>query len=275
MATSARGPFRYDGKRVVVTGAASGMGAATVAMLADAGAEIHALDIAPVDGPASQRYETDCGDAASIDSTLERVGAPIHCLFNVAGVPQTHASDRVFSVNFLGLRQVTERVLDGLMPEGGAIAHVASKAGSGWRNHLPAILDVLATPDLPTGAAWAAANLEAQGDPYFFSKECVVVYTLRRAYELLDRGIRMNCLSPGPIDSPMMPRFREALGSARLDWTAAQVGRMGLPDEMAGPLVFLNSDEASYVNGLDLVADGGFTGAMDLGLLDLSTLPST
>jgi NAD(P)-dependent dehydrogenase (short-subunit alcohol dehydrogenase family) len=275
VAGNAHGPFRYDGKRVVVTGAASGMGAATVAMLSAAGAEVHALDIAPVDGPAHATYETDCGDPASIDATLDRIGAPVHSLFNVAGVPQTHAPDRVFGVNFLGLRHITERALDGMIGEGGAVAHVASKAGSGWRNHLPSILEVLATPDLAGGAAWASANLAELGDPYFFSKECVVVYTMKRAHELLDRGIRMNCLSPGPIDSPMMPKFREALGSALLDWTADQVGRMGRPDEMAGPLVFLNSDEASYVNGLDLMADGGFTGAMELGLVDLSTLPST
>jgi NAD(P)-dependent dehydrogenase (short-subunit alcohol dehydrogenase family) len=274
VAGNTHGPFRYDGKRVVVTGAASGMGAATVAMLSAAGAEVHALDIAPVDGPAAATYETDCGDPTSIDATLDRIGAPIHCLFNVAGVPQTHAPDRVFGVNFLGLRHITERALDGMIGEGGAVAHVASKAGSGWRNHLPSILEVLATPDLASGAAWASANLAELGDPYFFSKECVVVYTMKRAHELLDRGIRMNCLSPGPIDSPMMPKFREALGSALLDWTADQVGRMGRPDEMAGPLVFLNSDEASYVNGLDLMADGGFTGAMELGLVDLSTLPS-
>jgi NAD(P)-dependent dehydrogenase (short-subunit alcohol dehydrogenase family) len=270
-----RTPFNYDDKRVVVTGAASGMGAATVAMLAESGAEIYALDVAPVDGPAAKTYETDCGDPASIEATLDAIGAPIHSLFNVAGVPQTHAPDRVFGVNFLGLRHITERVLDGLMSEGGAIAHVASKAGSGWANHLPAIQEVLATHDYASGAAWASANLAEQGDPYFFSKECVVVYTMQRAHDLLGRGIRMNCLSPGPVDSPMMPKFREALGDTMLDWAAAQVGRMGRPDEMAGPLVFLNSDEASYVNGFDLMADGGFTGAMALGNVDLSTLPSS
>jgi NAD(P)-dependent dehydrogenase (short-subunit alcohol dehydrogenase family) len=257
----------------VVTGAASGMGAATVALLADAGAEIHALDIAPVSGPATKTYETDCGDPASIDATLDEIGAPMHGLFNVAGVPQTQGPERVLSVNFLGLRHITERVLDRMMSEGGAIAHVASKAGSGWAQHLPAIDELLATPDLPAGMAWAASNLAEQGDPYFFSKECVVVYTMRRAHELHPRGIRMNCLSPGPVDSPMMPKFREALGDAMLDWAASQVGRMGRPDEMAGPLLFLNSDEASYVNGLDLIADGGFTSAMALGLVDLSTLP--
>ena len=69
---------------------------------------------------ASGTYETDCGDPSSIEATLDRIGAPVHCLFNVAGVPQTHPADRVFGVNFLGLRHVTERVLDGLMDEGGA-----------------------------------------------------------------------------------------------------------------------------------------------------------
>lgn len=267
-------PFSYDAKRVIVTGAASGMGRATVAMLDQLGAEVHALDVAPCEGPAAQAHETDCGDPASIDATLDTIGAPVHCLFNVAGVPQTHAPERVLAVNFLGLRHLTERVLDGMMGAGGAVANVASKAGSGWANHLPAIQELLATPDLAAGAAWASANLADQGDPYFFSKECVVVYTLARSHDLIERGIRMNCLSPGPVDSPMMPQFREALGSSLLDWSAAQVGRMGRPEEMAGPLVFLNSDEASYVNGLDLAADGGFTAAMTLGLVDLTTLPS-
>ena len=270
--------FSYQGKRVIVTGAASGMGAATVAMLLDCGAEVHALDIAPVPAPNGEAvagtYEADCGDPASIDATVEKIGGDVHALFNIAGVPQTLPPDRVFGVNFLGLRHLTEAVLAGPMVDGGAVAHVASKAGSGWRNHRPAIQEVLATPDLPAGAAWASANLADQGDPYFFSKECVVVYTMQRAHELLGRGIRMNCLSPGPVESPMMPAFREALGSSLLELTAAQVGRMGRPDEMAGPLVFLNSDEASYVNGFDLMADGGFTGAMELGLVDLSTLPA-
>jgi NAD(P)-dependent dehydrogenase (short-subunit alcohol dehydrogenase family) len=267
-------PFSYDAKRVIVTGAASGMGRAAVAMLDQLGAEVHALDVAPCSGPAKQAYETDCGDPSSIDATLDSIGAPVHCLFNVAGVPQTHPPERVIGVNFLGLRHLTEKVLDGMMGEGGAIANVASKAGSGWADHLPAIQELLATPDLAAGAAWAAANLAEQGDPYFFSKECVVVYSMQRSHDLLDRGIRVNSLSPGPIDSPMMPQFKEALGSGLLDWSAAQVGRMGRPEEMAGPLVFLNSDEASYVNGTDLFADGGFTAAMSLGNVDLTTLPT-
>ena len=269
----AKPPFSYDGKRVIVTGAASGMGAATVALLAAAGAETYALDVAPVHGPVAKAFETDCGDPASIDAALDSIGAPIHCVFNIAGVPQTHASERVLAVNFLGLRHLTVRALDDFMVEGGAIAHVASTAGAAWAKHLDLIKEMLATPDFAAGAAWVASNVDALGDPYLFSKECVVVYTMMRAHDLIPRGIRMNCLSPGPVDSPMLPAFREARGDAMLDWIAAQVGRMGRPEEMAGPLLFLNSDEASYVNGHNLLADGGFTGAMALRLLDVSTLP--
>lgn len=266
-------PFRYDDQRVVITGASSGMGAATAAMLVDAGAEVHALDIRDVAAPVAKAYETDVGDPDSVDTTLAAIGAPIHKLFNIAGVPQTHAPERVFTVNFLGLRHITERTLD-LMPDGGAIASVASLAGSGWAEHLGPIRELLDTPDLAAGQDWAAAHLAGLGDPYFFSKECVIVYTFRLAPRVIrERGIRVNCLSPGPVDSPMMVDFRAALSSATIDWTAAQAnGRLGRPEEMAPPLVFLNSDDASYVSGHNLIADAGFTAAMTTNQVDFAGL---
>jgi NAD(P)-dependent dehydrogenase (short-subunit alcohol dehydrogenase family) len=266
-------PFSYEGKRVIVTGAASGMGAATVTMLSALGAETHAIDVRPIEGPVARAYECDCGDPASIDATVDAIGAPVHALFNVAGVPQTQPPLRVLAVNFLGLRHLTERVLP-LVPEGGAIAHVASLAGSGWANHLPAIDELLATCDFATGLAWGEAHLPEYDDPYFFSKECVIVYTMRRARDAFrDAGVRMNCISPGPVDSPMMVDFRQALGDKTIDWTAEQAcGRLGRPDEMAGPLVFLNSEEASYVNGHNLIVDAGFTPALTLGVVDFGAL---
>jgi len=268
-------PFRYDDQRVVITGASSGMGAATATMLVDAGAEVHALDIRDVSAPVAKAYETDVGDPDSVDTALAAIGAPIHKLFNVAGVPQTHAPERVFAVNFLGLRHVTEATLD-LMPDGGAIASVASLAGMGWSEHIASISELLDTPDVASGQAWAAAHLADHGDPYFFSKECVIVYTLRRAPRLVrERGIRVNCISPGPVDSPMMVDFRAALSSATIDWTAAQAnGRLGRPQEMAPPLVFLNSDDASYVSGHNLIVDAGFTAAMTTNQVDFAGLPT-
>ena len=100
------------------------------------------------------------------------------------------------------------------------------------------------------------------------------MYTMRLAPPLVrERSIRMNCVSPGPVDSPMMVDFRAALLSETIDWTAAQAnGRLGRPEEMAPPLLFLNSDDASYVSGHNLVADAGFTAAMTTGQVDFAGL---
>ena len=267
--------FRYDGQRVVLTGASSGLGAATAALLVDAGAEVYTLDVREVTAPVAKAYETDVGDPAAVDTALAAIGAPVHKLFNVAGVPQTHPPERVFAVNFLGLRHLTERTA-AMMPEGGAVASVASLAGMGWSEHLPVIKEVLDQRDFAAGQAWAAEHLAERGDPYFFSKECVIVYTFDAAPRLgRARGIRVNCISPGPVDSPMMVDFRAALSSATIDWTASQAnGRLGRPEEMAPPLLFLNSDEASYVSGHNLLVDAGFTAAMTTGQVDFATLPS-
>ncbi len=265
-------PFRYDGQRVVVTGAASGMGAATVELLAAAGAEVYGLDVRDVTGPVAKALHCDLGDPAAIDAAVEAIGGPVDSLFNVAGVPQTLPAETVLRVNFLGLRHLTERLLP-LMPDGSSIAHVASIAGSGWPQRQAVVQELVATPDFASGLDWYRGKVDELGDPYFFSKECVIIYTFTRATATIRQGVRMNCISPGPVESPMMPDFRKALGDKTLDWTASQAnGRMGRPDEMAPPLVFLNSREASYVNGANLICDAGFTGAMITGQVDFSAL---
>jgi NAD(P)-dependent dehydrogenase (short-subunit alcohol dehydrogenase family) len=265
-------PFRYDGKRVVITGAYSGMGAETVKMLAEAGAEIHALDIKEVTGRVARFIQTDVGDPAAIDAAIAQIGAPIHCLFNCAGIPQTFPPIEVMKVNLLGLRHLTERVLP-LMPEGGAVAHVASIAGSQWPQRLEIIKELLATPDFAAGQEWCENHLEQISDGYGFSKECVTVYGMMRAKSVVQQSIRINCLSPGLVETPMMPAFRQTTGPKVLDWTASQGnGRLARAEEMAPPLIFLNSDEASYVNGANLFVDGGFTGALGTGVVDFSGL---
>jgi NAD(P)-dependent dehydrogenase (short-subunit alcohol dehydrogenase family) len=266
-------PFRYEGRRVLLTGSASGVGAATLAMLAEAGAEIHALDLKPTGGPVASFTETNMGDPAAIDAAVAKIGGPIHGLFNVAGIPGTRGMRDVMKVNLLGLRHLTEQVIP-LMPEGSAIANVASIAGGQWATHLAQIQELLATPDFAAGQAWCEAqDAELLGDGYAFSKECVQVYTMLRAKELIQRGIRINSICPGPIETPIMPEFRESVGSGTIDWTVNQViGRLSRPEEHAPPLLFLNSREASYISGHNLITDAGFSGAMTTGQLDFSAL---
>jgi NAD(P)-dependent dehydrogenase (short-subunit alcohol dehydrogenase family) len=265
--------FGYDGQRVVVTGAATGVGAATTRMLADLGAEVHALDVVDVEGPIESFHRCDIADPAQVAAAVDAIGGPIHKLFNIAGVPQTRPAEMVIRVNVLGLRELTEVVLP-LMPAGGAVAHVASIAGMGWSNRLATVRELVETPDFDAGARWADAHLAEQGDPYFFSKECVIVYTMLRARACwFDQRVRMNCVSPGPIESPMMPDFRTSLGSNTIDWTAAQsAGRLATPAEIAPALVFVNADESSYVNGLNLVVDAAFGAASAMGQVDYASL---
>ncbi len=255
----------FGGRRVVVTGSASGIGAATAELLADLGADVVGLDVA--DG------SLDLRDPAEIDAAVGRLGeGPVHALVNCAGVPQTFAGLDVLKVNFLGTRHLTEALLP-RMAEGGAVASVASLAGQGWPEHLDLLGELLATESFADGAAWVESHLDQLDDPYFFSKEAVIVWTRRRARAALRDGVRMSTVSPGPVDSPMMPLFRQAMDGAVLDWAAREsIGRMARPDEMALPLAFLCAPGASYVAGIDLIADAGFSTALAEGQVDFEGL---
>jgi NAD(P)-dependent dehydrogenase (short-subunit alcohol dehydrogenase family) len=257
----------FGGRRVVVTGSASGIGAATAELLAGLGADVVGLDVA--DG------SLDLRDPTAIDAAVEGMGdEPVHALVNCAGVPQTFAGPDVMKVNFLGTRHLTEALLPRIT-DGGAVATVASLAGHGWATHLEPLSELLATETFAAGAAWVDAHLGQLDDPYFFSKEAVILWTRRRARSALrDGGVRMSTLSPGPVDSPMMPLFRQAMDEAVLEWAAREsVGRMARPDEMALPLAFLCAPGASYIANIDLVADAGFSTALAEGQVDFEGLP--
>ena len=216
----------------------------------------------------------DLREPAAIDAAVAALqGTPIWALVNCAGVPQTAGGRIVLTVNFLGTRYLTEALLPQIV-EGGAVASVASLAGQGWPEHVDLLGELLATQTFEDGLAWVDTHVDGMDDPYFFSKEAVILWTRRRARTLRrDHGVRMSTVSPGPVDSPMMPSFREAMDEAVLEWTAREaIGRMARPDEMALPLVFLCAPGASYVSGIDLIADAGFKTDLDEGLVDFEGL---
>ncbi len=264
--------FRYDGKHVVITGAASGMGYETTRLLLDAGAEVTALDVAEVHLPGVRYLHTDLGDQASLDASIAQLPDRVDALMNCAGIPggTRFTSAQVMAVNVFGLRHLTESVLP-RMTEGGAVVHIASIAGGMWFQNVAKIGELLATTGYAEGAAWCAENAELVGDGYSFSKQVVQVYTMARSVSAIKQGVRVNSICPGVTDTKIMPDFREAMGDKAINMTAdVGIGRLADPAEMAPAMIFLGSDEASYVVGVNLIVDGGFTAAATTGQVDFA-----
>ena len=248
--------FRYDGKRAVVVGGATGMGAATAELVQDLGAEVVVMDYAPVTLAGVKAINVNLADKASIDAAVDECGGPIHALFSCAGVAD--GTPGIEKINFIGHRHLIDRAIEkGYLGRGSAIGMISSTAGLGWRTNMELVKEYLATPDFDAAVAWIEARPERAD--YMFSKQAINVYVASQAFRLLQQGIRINAILPGPTDTPLARANADTwLGFATdyRDDTGIEASR---PDEQAGPLAFLCSDAARYVNGEVMIVDAGYT----------------
>lgn len=256
----------YEGKVCVVTGAASGMGGACARTLVELGAEVIGLDVQEIREPVKEAISIDLMQQSSVDEVAANLPKKIDRLFNCAGIPgapRFSALDTMV-VNFVGLRHLTEALLPRI-PDGGAVASITSVAGMGYQKRLEKVNELLAITDWDAARAWCEANPDT-ANGYLFSKEMIIAYTYARAADLAQRHIRINCLSPAPTDTPMMPAFYEAAPKEFMDeHFQAPVGRNATPEEMAEPLILLNSDASRFVSGHNLFVDYGYTGSVFIG----------
>lgn len=247
----------YQDQRVIVTGASSGIGRAVAAALVDLGAEVHGLGLGTSDLALASFQTMDLTDPSSIEAAVSAVGGNVDSLFNCAGaVPMLPAVD-ILKVNFLGTRRLTELVVEHMSP-GGAIANTSSDGGYPWRKKRKLLIDFVACASFEEGTAWYEANQESAGHAYSFAKEALNMWTMQQSAVLITRGIRINTASPGAVQTPMLEAIEHAYTSAAITPVEYPSGRRSTPEEQAGPLLFLNSASASYVNGADLAVDGGF-----------------
>jgi NAD(P)-dependent dehydrogenase (short-subunit alcohol dehydrogenase family) len=251
--------FRYDGKRALVVGGATGMGAAVAELVQDLGAEVIVMDFAPVTLAGAKAINLDLRDKASIDAAIDECGGPIHALFSCAGVADGTAG--IEKINFIGHRHLIDRAIEkGYLGRGSAIGFISSTAGLGWRKHLDEVKAYLeAAPDFDSAVAWIEANPDKAS--YTWSKQSINVYVQGHALELLKQGIRVNAILPGPTDTPLARANEETWLGFGTDYRADAGVEASRPDEQAGPLVFLCSDAASHVSGEILIVDAGFTGS--------------
>lgn len=258
--------LNYDGKRCVVTGAASGMGGACARILTELGAEVYALDVQDVKEPVAQAIHCDLTDPASIDTALAEISGEVDRVFNCAGLPgapRFSALDTML-VNFCGLRHFTESLLPRVV-KGGAVASITSVAGMGYAKNQENVHALLATANFAEAKKWCEEHPDV-ANGYLFSKQAIIGYTYQRSGELAQREIRINCLSPAPTDTPMMSAFHEQIPKEAMDeHFQAPVGRNATPEEMAEPLILLNSDACRFVSGVNLFVDYAYTGQVFCG----------
>lgn len=249
--------MRFDGKHVVVTGCASGIGAHLCGQLSGLGARVTGLDTNSPGWP-SGFITVDLADPDSIASAVDAIDRPVDVLFNIAGVSSGIGDPlRVVTINFLGTRALTEALLPDMEP-GSSIVSVSSLAAANYHEHLDQIAGLLATGSMGEGVQWCRDHPEALADGgYRLSKEAIIGYTIANAVSLGASGIRINCTAPGVTETPILDQLRSAYGQDFLDTIPKPLGRVSDPDEQAAVLAFLGSRAAGYITGQVIWVDGG------------------
>jgi NAD(P)-dependent dehydrogenase (short-subunit alcohol dehydrogenase family) len=256
---SAANEFRLDGKAAVVTGGGSGIGRAIALKFAASGAAVHILDVNLQDGEAvageirslggaAAAYACDVGDQAEVVSTFANIALQgrVHILVNNAGISQVgsvestpeEAFDRIMRVNVKGYYNCIFACIGQMKANGGGvILNMASIAGS--------------------------AGL-ADRFGYSTTKGAVIAMTYSVARDYLASNIRCNCISPARVHTPFVDNYlkknypgREQEMYDKLAKTQP-IGRMGKPEEVASLALFLCSDAAAFISGVDYPLDGGF-----------------
>ena len=247
-----------DGKTIVVTGCSSGIGDRICREIARRGGSAIGVDRNDPAVDLAGFFRADLSEAAAIDSLVEALPAGADGLVNCAGLPPTAPAEQVLKVNLVGLKHLTLRLV-GKLADGASIVNLASLAGFGWPQAVDQI-KAAAALDFDGVAAFVEQHGVGNegGRSYFFTKEALVVWTMQNRWTWRDRGIRMNSVSPGPVDTPILPDFIETLGE-RAEEDMRVMDRPGRPADIAPVVAFLLSDGAGWIRGTNIPADGGMS----------------
>ncbi|GAA1872082.1 coniferyl-alcohol dehydrogenase [Pseudonocardia ailaonensis] len=245
-----------DGKTIVVTGCSSGIGLETARELTRRGATVIGVDRNPND-ELDRFIETDLTDPAAIDELVGRLPDSLDGLCNIAGLPPTAPPELVLKVNALAPQRLTRRLVPKLAG-GASITNLGSLAGIGWADAVDQIKDFDKTDFDDVERFCRQYDMSDGGRSYFFSKEVLLTWTMRNRWTWRDRGIRMNVVSPGPVDTPILPDFAATLG-ARAEEDMRVMDRLGTPQDIAPVIAFLQSDASVWLRGANLTVDGGMS----------------
>lgn len=256
------------GKTILITGVASGIGARAAELAGQMGADVIGVDVRKPSSGVGSFIKGDISTAAGVQEIVRQLPHRIDALANVAGLSGSTGVTATLAVNFYGLRALSEAVAPRLR-EGGAIVNVASIAGYGWRANLERAKTLTGIEGFPDVASLVSDHGLKNEEGYPLSKELLLLWTMRAAHQsrFKDRGIRVNAVSPGPVETPILKQFRAVLGDARVDSDITRVGRAGTSADIAPAILFLCSDGARWINGANLPVDGGLEASINADVL--------
>jgi NAD(P)-dependent dehydrogenase (short-subunit alcohol dehydrogenase family) len=243
-------------KTILVTGAASGIGRATARLAREAGARVIGLDKDPPDSQHVDQYiKIDMADEDAIDAALAQIEDGADALCNIAGISMAPPQPQVLKVNFLGPRYLSTKLAPRLA-EGASVVNMASVGGFAWRDNLDQVKACIALTSLTQADRFCVEHDVERTFSYKLAKECLIVWTMINARTWLDRGVRINCVSPGPIETPLL-HAAHAVSGARGEQIVGKAPRIGDADEVARVVLFLCDEASGFINGADIGVDGG------------------
>lgn len=245
-----------SGKTIIVTGTARGLGAETARQMKAAGVRVIGMDLNETTEHVDRYIRLDLADAAAVEAAVAQIEEPIDGLCNIAGVAPTLPPALVLKINFLGTRMLTE-ALRSKLTDGASIVNIASGTGMGWPRNIQkhkAFFELGLRDDIE---AFCAEHDIVKENSYQFSKEALIAWTIQQWKRWEGGQIRMNAISPGPIETPLLPDFLSDMIPA--DAPMLEMSRNGTPEEIANIILFLCDDASRWIHAANIPVDGGLS----------------
>lgn len=263
--------FGFEGKNVVITGAASGMSKSATELLLELGANVYAIDINSIDLPVTKAFRADLGKKEEIDRVMSELPEKIDVLFLCHGIAYFPGQElKVQLVNFYSQKYMTEQLLNRISDHG-SVTYISSVGGFGWQKVYDTVVELINVPTWEEAVVWYQEHSDLIQSAYVFSKQCLESYVTYKCMskEFIDRKIRLNAINPGDTTTGLTEDFnRSTSPNGDLKEGEEMISNIFLkswngyaaePKDMGYPMVVIGSDICSYMSGQLIYIDYGLT----------------
>lgn len=271
--------FGYEGKIVVVTGAASGMAKSAAELLIELGAKVYAVDINPIDLPVEKAIQADLSKKEEIDRVMAELPAELDGLFLCHGIAHFPGIElKVQKVNFYGQKYMADTLLPRIR-ENGTVNFISSVGGFGWEQVYDKCVELINLKTWDEAMEWYDKHPDLIQSAYVFAKQCLESYVTYKCMlpEYIDKRIRLNCVNPGDTTTGLTDDFNKSTSPTGNPEEGAEMisniflkswnGYAATPEQMGYPLVVVGSDICSYMSGQLIYFDMGLTSTWKSGAL--------